>query len=218
VKKSAVLTGVSIVASVIIWDAVLFANGYSVFPPPHGPLILLFVLALLFLASGGAALVAVIAIFRKRFQLAVGLVVVVCLSWALSPRFFAPSSFLFGLAARVRSSTSPAEIESAAQLCTSLLPQGGYIHGPKKSGPDRNPEEEQETRRRWDALSRYGFVHLGDDRCLVFVQPPDVTFEWGGSVLGHWGIRVLGSRHDAAPEYYLDSLRYSDKTLLFVDH
>jgi hypothetical protein len=216
VKKSAILTGVSAVASVIIWDAVLFANGYSVFPS-YSPLIVLLVLAVLFLASGGAVLVAVIAIFQKRFQLAVGLIVVGCLSWALSPCFFARSSFLFGLAARVRSSANPAEIESAAQLCASLLPRGGYIHGPNRSGPVQKPEAEQESRRGWDALSQYGFVHLGGD-CLVFVQPPDVTFEWGGSVLGHWGIRVLGSKHDAAPEYYLDSLHYSDKVLLFVGH
>ena len=213
-KTTAVFTGVLVVSSVIIWDVVAFAGGYSVFPL-FGALFL--ILPFVFLVSCWTAVFLVITLFRKRLRLAAILAAVVCLSWALSPWFLARSAFLHGLAARVRISTTPAEIESAAQLSLLLRPAGGTIFGPKRSFAG-TAKEEEENKRAWDALSKYGFVHLADDLCVISVQPPDVSFEWGGSVLGHWGIRVLASMDRPVPEYYLDSLRYSDTVLLFVDH
>ena len=213
-KTIAVFTGVLMASSVIILDVVAFAGGYSVFPLFGA---LFFMMPFVFLVTCWTVVFLVITLFRKRLRLAGVLVVALCLSWAFSPWCLARSAFLHGLAARVRSSTSPVEIESAAQLSLLLLPAGGTIFGPKRSFAG-TPKEEEENKRAWDAVSKFAFVHLAGDSCVIRVQPPDVSFEWGGSVLGHWGIRVLASMTRPAPEYYLDSLRYSDRVLLFVDH
>jgi hypothetical protein len=219
-KVIVISSGVFVASSVVIWQAVEFAGGYSVFPLV-GPLLFIptsvFMLLFAFLASCWAAVIVVIALFRRSILLAAVLTIIVCLSWALSPWFFGHSTFLLGFGARLRTSTSLAEIESAAHLSISLLPTGGMIYGPKRRLPGTS-KEEQENKRAWDTLSRYGFVHLLDDTCAVWVHPPDVSFEWGGALPGHWGICVLGSSQDSSPRYYLDSLRYSDKILLFRDH
>src|SRR5689334_846169 len=102
-----------------------FAGGYKAFPLVTRFLptsLLLF--ALTALATVVAAVVSLIALFRRRFAYALILASTVVLCWLGSPWFAGRSLFLRGLAARLHQSSSPAEIESVAQTCLSLLPSG----------------------------------------------------------------------------------------------
>ncbi len=45
-----------------------------------------------------------------------------------------------------------------------------------------------------------------------------VSFSWGGALPGHWGIHVLGSRDSPVPRHHVQSLRFSDRIVLFRGH
>jgi len=214
VKASALAAAITLAVLVVIWDAVEFAGGYSVFPlivpftlcPAS---FLLFGLALL--ATCWAVIAGYKTLSRGHLRYAAIVAIVLCLAWGFSPFFVARRAFLMGFAARLRQSSSPAEIESAARLCLSLMPHGGHAFGPKKIvGPSAGEAEQSE--RVWIAVSRYGFVHLLDDTCVISVQPPDVSFEWGGALPGHWGVQFLGAPDSSLPAF---CIRFSDKIALF---
>ena len=214
-KRITVIAALVMASLVVGWDAMEFVGGYAGSPivPPF-----LFVpasvllLALIFLASCASAIVVLVALFRRQLRLAALLIVVLCASWLLSPWFAARSAFLVGVATRLRTMSTPAEIQSAAQICLAAFPAGGRIVGPKK-GIGLPPEEEKASNRVWEALSRFEFVHLRDDTCVVFVDPPEVVFLWGGALPGHWGIHVLGAADSRAPSYY-QTWRFSDGIVL----
>lgn len=166
------------------------------------------------LVSCLAAITVLIALFRGHFVCVLGLVLALGISWLLSPWFAARKAFLFGLSARLHQSSSAAELLSAADMCVSLMPDGGRAIGPKK-GLRPRPEDAERSKRVWDAIAKYPFVHLGGDRCVVFVQPPEVTFEWGGALAGHWGATVYGSYDAATAPKTTRFLRFSDKIFLF---
>jgi hypothetical protein len=107
--------------------------------------------------------------------------------------------------------------ETASQTCLSLIPSAGRVFGPKKvlGSP---PEELERSKRAWEALSRFGFVYLLDDKCVVFVDPPEVPFTWGGALPGHWGIHVLASSSGRAPLHYVQTVRFSDRIVLLSGH
>lgn len=219
-KRLTIIAAVVVASLVVSWDAVEFAGGYSGFPvvPPFLFVPASFLLfALMFLASCASATIVLVALFRRQLRLAATLIVVLCASWLLSPWFVARPAFLLGFATRLRTMTTPAEIQSAAQICLAAFPGGGRIVGPEK-GLGLPPEEEESGNRAWEALSRFGFVHLLDDTCVVFVEPPEVAFSWGGALPGHWGIHVLGATDARVPSHYLQTWRFSDRIVLFRGH
>jgi hypothetical protein len=212
--KAITVTAIALPILIIAFDIVGFVGGHS-----GQDIILPFTLFPAGLLPAGLALIAscilvvaaAIALFRRRFRRAGALALVLCFSWAVSPRFLPQSPFLLGFAMRLRQLSSPAEITSASQLCLSLMPSGGRVYGPKKIfGP--SPEEEENSKPIWKALDGYRFVHLLDDTCVIFVEPPNVDFTWGGALPGHWGIRVLGSRDTIVVPR---SVRFSDNIVLF---
>jgi hypothetical protein len=222
VKRIAISAAIAVAILVVSWGAVEYASGYSGFPivTPFMFMPLSFLLfALTFLASCLAIIFAMVAVIRGRLgAVGVGVIVVVLfLSWASSPWFLARSAFLRGFAAHLRHTATPAEIELASQTCLSLLPNGGRVYGPNKiMGP--TPEEEEQSKRAWDALRTYRFVHFKDDTCVIFVEPPEVAFTWGGALPGHWGVHVRASDSSELPADYLQTLRFSDRILLFRGH
>jgi hypothetical protein len=94
------------------------------------------------------------------------------------------------------------------------MPSGGHVFAPRKiMGP--RPGEAEQSKEVWDAISSYRFVHLKGDTCVISVRPPEVSFEWGGALPGHWGISVGGSRDDPPRGYYMQTIRFSDGMILF---
>jgi len=218
VKRVIVITAVVLASLAVSWDAVQFAGGYSTFPilVPFLFIPASFLLfTLMFLASCAAAIIVLVALARRQFWLAAVLIGVLGVSWLLSPWFLARPAFLLGFATRLRMLSSPAEIQLASATCLSLMPNGGQAFGPNKVSPD---DQQEESKRVWDALSRFRFVHLLDDTCAVFVDPPSVEFSWGGALPGHFGIHVLSSSDARAPSQYLQTVRFSDKIVLFSGH
>lgn len=219
-KRATLIAAIALASLVIGWDAVEFAGGYSAFPIvlPFVFLPASFLLfGLMFLASCASAIVVLVALIRRQFRRAAHLIIVLCLSWLLSPWFLARPAFLVGFATRLRMLSSPAEIQLASETCLSLMPGGGRVYGPKK-GLEPPAGEQEQSERVWEALNRFRFVHLLDDTCVVFVDPPDVAFSWGGALPGHWGIHVLASRDARAPSHHLQTLRFSDRIVLFRGH
>jgi len=191
-----------------------FANGYNAFPLVTSMLpTSLFLFALTALATIVAAVVSLIALFRRRFAYTLVLALTIVACWFISPWFAGRSLFLHGLAARLHQSSSSAEIQSVAQTCLSLMPSGGKVFGPKKHmGP--RPEEVEQSQRVWAAISSHAFVHLDRDTCVVFVEPPEVSFTWGGALAGHWGI-LIGRPSESAPGFHYETLRFAEGIILF---
>jgi hypothetical protein len=220
VKRVAISAAIAVAILVVSWDAVEFAGGYSGFPITI-PFLFMPVSFLLFaltcLASCLAIVLALIGTVRGHLRAAGVVILVLFLAWASSPWFLARSAFLRGFGAHLRRSATPTEIESASQTCLSLLPDGGRVYGPKKiMGPA--PEEEEQSKRAWDALRAYRFVHFMDDTCVIVVEPPEVAFTWGGALPGHWGVHVRASDSSEVPADYLQTVRFSDRILLFRGH
>jgi hypothetical protein len=218
VKRIIVITAVVLASLAVGWDAVEFAGGYSAFPIVLPFLFLpasFLLLALTFLASCAAAIVMLVALARRQWWLAVVLIGMLGISWLFSPWFLGRPAFLLGFATRLRMLSSPAEIRLASATCLSLMPNGGQAFGPGRVSPD---DQKEESKRVWAALSQLRFVHLLDDTCAVFVDPPSVEFSWGGALPGHWGIYVLASNETKASSQYLETLRFSDKIVLFRGH
>ena len=215
-KRIAISAAITVAILVVSWDTVEFAGGYSGFPIVISFLFMpvsFLLFALAFLASCLAIIFAVVAAVRGHLHAAGVVILVLFLAWASSPWFLARSTFLRGFGAHLRRTATPAEIESASQTCLLLLPHGGHVYGPKKiMGPA--PEEEQQSKRAWDALSGYRFVHFMDDTCVILVEPPEVAFTWGGALPGHWGMRVAAIDNSPHSEDF-QSLQFSDKIVLF---
>ena len=213
-KRVLIIAAAAIVVAVIAWDAVEFAGGYNAFPIVLGFLpASFFLFALTSLTTCVAAVLILVALVRRRIGSAFILALVVAGSWLLSPWFVARSAFLLGLRARLHQSSSPSEIQSVAQTCLSLMPSGGKIFGPRKVMGSR-PEEAEQSQRVWDAISSHSFIHLDGDTCVIFVQPPRVSFTWGGALPGHWGI-LVGGPFDPAPGFYHQTIRLADGIVLF---
>lgn len=194
-RRVTIITGAVIFVGVVAWDAVEFAGGYYAFPLVTGFLpASFFVFALTSCATLVAGIVVLVALLRRQFHSALVLIAIVITSWLLSPWFVARSAFLLGLATRLRQLSSPAEIKQVAQTCLSLLPNGGPVFAPQRVIGFR-PFEEEQSKRVWNAISGHSFIHLEGDTCVISVEPPEVTFAWGGVLPGHWGICV-GSCHD----------------------
>lgn len=201
---------------VLGWNAVEFAGGYNAFPLTIGFFpASFFLFALTSLATCAAAIVVLVVLFRRHMRYAIILVVTVVGCWFISPWFGGRSAFLLGLATRLRTLSTPAEIQLASETCLALMPRRGRAVGPKKMLDPLNAEQ---SKRVWDALSRFRFVHLLDDTCVVFVDPPEVAFSWGGALPGHWGIHVLASSDVRAPSYYVQTLGFSERIILFRGH
>lgn len=213
IRRSTIVTAIALVGVMLARVAVEFADGYQVFPPSFIILLLLFLLALIL--SIKALLVASVALSRRHGWCALSLVVIGFACWFLPARLTRHSLFILGLSARMRHEIASPEIRQVAQRCLSLMPNGGKIIGPRKYA-GASPEEEKESRRAWDAISSHRLVHLGDDACLIFVRPPDVCFEWGGALPGHWGLWV-GSSHGDEEDYELgrERMRFDDGITLF---
>ena len=202
------------IAAVVAWDAVEFAGGYNAFPLVIGFLpASFFLFALASFASLTAAIVILVAAFRRHIRYAILFSCLVAASWIFSPWFLARSAFLLGLATRLHHLSNPAEIQSVAQTCLSALPSGGLVFGPRKMmGP--RPEEAEESQRVWKSISSSSFIHLDGDTCVVSVRPPEVSFTWGGALPGHWGIRVNAPQGDTRG-YYFQTIRFGDNIILF---
>ena len=189
-KRITIAVAAVMLLSVVALDVVEFAGGYNAFPLVVGffPASLLpFALALI--TTVIVVFVILVALFRRHVQLALVLAAVVFVSWIFSPLFIARSAFLFGLLTRLRQLSSPVEIRQVAQTCLTLMPSGGRVFAPQKiMGPQ--PYEAEQSKRVWDAISGHPFVHLDGDRCVISVEPPEVTFEWGGALAGYWGVCV----------------------------
>jgi hypothetical protein len=182
---------VVLIASVVGWDAVEFAGGYHAFPLVIGLFpASFFLFALTSLATVVATVVILIALFRRYIHHALLLAGAASVCWLLSPWCAARSAFLLGLATRLRQISSPAEIQLVAKTCLSLMPFGGEVLAHQRNIGPVNHFEAEESKRAWDAIRKYSLVHLDDDNCVIFVQPPNVTFVWGAALPGHWGICV----------------------------
>jgi hypothetical protein len=186
-KRFTIVLCVVLVSLVLGWDAAEFSSGYHAAVPWNS----LLVFGLTVLASCTVIVGITVALIRRRFQCALALAAALVGSWLLSPWFLARTTFLCGFATRLRQLSNPAEIQMVAQQCLSLMPSGGAAWGPKKlmgSGPG----EEEKSQQVWSAISSHSFLRLDGDTCAIFVQPPVVRFEWGGALVGHWGICVRG--------------------------
>jgi hypothetical protein len=216
VKRLTTATVLVTAGVVLGWNAVEFAGGYNAFPLAIGFFpASFFLFALTSLATCAAVVVVLVALFRRHVRYATILVVAVVSCWLLSPWFVGRSAFLFGFATRLRTLSTPAEIQLASETCLALMPSGGRAVGPKKL---LDPPDAEQSKRVWDALSRFRFVHLLDDTCVVFVDPPNVAFSWGGALPGHWGIHVLASSDVTAPSHYVQTLNFSERIILFRGH
>ena len=176
VKTSAVIAALSVVILTVVVAAIDFAGGYSVFPL-NLPFTILpataLPLTMAFLASCWAIVAGCILLWRGHVRSMALIAALLCLSW-VSLRYIAGPAFLVGLAARLRSCSSSAEIEAAARSCLSLMPQGGYAYGPDRMTQGASSEEAKEIQHVWDSISNHPFVHLGYG-CAVVVRPPSVA-------------------------------------------
>jgi hypothetical protein len=214
VKRATIIAAVAVVVGVAGWDAIEFAGGYNAFPLALGFFpASLFLFGFAALASCFAAIVAVVGIFRRHVRYALLLAFTLAVCWLVSPWFVGRSAFLLGLATRLHHLSSPDEIRAVAQTCLSAMPSGGQIFGPRKvMGP--KPEEAEQSQRGWSAISRFSFVHLDGDTCVVFVRPPEVSFTWGGALPGHWGI-LVGAPPPPQRYLYHQTIRFADGIILF---
>ena len=163
------------------------------------------------LGSCWAIVAGCILLWRGHVRSMALIAALLCLSWSLL--YIAGPAFLVGLAARLRSCSSSAEIEAAARSCLSLMPQGGYAYGPDRMTQGASSEEAKEIQHVWDSISNHPFVHLGYG-CAVVVRPPSVSFEWGSALTGHWGIQFVSTPNTSPHAYFI---RFSDNILLFQD-
>ncbi len=122
-KRVTIATAIVVVGSILAWNAVEFAGGYSAFPVVVGffPASVL-LLAVAFFASCAAVVAALVSFTQRRFSGAAVVFCVVCVSWLMSPWFLTRQMFLFGFATRLHQLSSPAEIASAAELCLAAAP------------------------------------------------------------------------------------------------
>jgi len=212
VKRLTIATSATIIVAVAAIDLVEFAGGYNAFPILLGFFpASFFLLTLTLFAICVAVIVIFVALFRRQVRYALILIAVLIIGWLLSPRFLAHSAFLFGLAVRLRQLSSPAEIRRVAQTCLTLMPSGGRVFAPQKiMGP--GSYEAEQSKRVWDAIGGHPFVHLDDERCVISVEPPEVTFEWGGTLPGYWGICVGRCRDDWART---QTIPFAEGMLLF---
>ena len=213
-KRTVIVAALALIAGAMGWVAVEFAGGYNAFPLTIGFLPAgLFLFAFTVLASCAAGTAALIALCRRHVGYAGVLAVTIAFCWLVSPMFEGRFAFLFGLATRLHQLSSPSEIRLVAQTCLSAMPNGGQVFGPRKvMGP--KPEEAEQSQRAWSAISRYSFVRLDGDTCVVFVRPPEVSFTWGGALPGHWGI-LVGAPPPHQPYFYHQTIRFADGIVLF---
>jgi hypothetical protein len=217
VKRIAITTAAVLLGSVIGWDAVEFASGYNAFPLLIGFFpASVFLFALMAFATCGGVCTILFLLFRRQLRYASTLAAAMLACWVLSPWFVGRHAFLLGFAMRLRQVSSPAEIRLVAQTCLSHTPTKpvfgrlrGYVYAPGKMIASDAAEAEQ-SRRVWEMISEHPFVHLDGDTCVIFVQPPVITFVWGGALPGHWGISVAG-----AAEPYPQTIPFSDDIILF---
>lgn len=198
------------VVGVVSWDAGEFARGYNVSASPLG---LFFLFVLISVTTCVAAVLVLVALVRRRLRCASILALIVAVSWLFSPWFVARSAFLLGFRTRLHHSSSPTEIQSVAQTCISLMPNGGRIYGPQKIMAP-SPIEAEQSQRAWDAISSHSFVHLNGDTCVIVVEPPAVRFIWGGALPGHWGI-LVGAPPERGPYFDHQTIRFADGIILF---
>jgi hypothetical protein len=214
VKRVVIIVAAVIVFAVVAWDAIEFSGGYNAFPIILGFLpASFFLFALTSLTTCVATVLVLVALVRHRIRYASILALVVAVGWLFSPWFLARSAFLLGLGTHLHQSSSPSEIQSVAQTCLSLMPNGGTIFGPRKVMGSR-PEEAEQSQRAWNEISSHSFVHLDRDTCVIFVKPPEVSFTWGGALPGHWGI-LVGGPSDPTPSFYHQTIRFADSIVLF---
>jgi hypothetical protein len=213
VKSITIIAAFAVIAGALGSDAVEFVAGFNSFPVPIGFLrsaCLSFAWSAF--ATSAAVIVIGVALFRRRIECAVILALTIVTCWLVSPLLAGQPMFLLGFATRLHVSSSPAEIQSVAQTCLSLMPDGGSIYGPRKSlGPP--PEKVERSRRAWNAIRGHSFVHIDGDTCVIFVRPPEVTFSWGGALPGHWGVHVGRSERRRPFEY--QTLPFADGITLF---
>jgi hypothetical protein len=214
VKRATILSAVALATGAVGWNAVEFVGGYNVFPLTLGFLpTSLFLLAFTASATCVVAVIILVVLFRRRFRYALLLVSTIAACWLVSPWFAGRSAFLLGLATRLHKLSTPDEIRAVAQTCLSAMPGGGQIFGPRKIvGP--KPDEAEQNQRAWSAISKYPFVHLDGDTCVVFVRPPEVSFTWGGALPGHWGI-LVGSPPPHQPYFHHQTIRFAEGIILF---
>lgn len=216
-KRIVIATATVLAGSVIGWDAVEFASGYSAFPILIGFFpASLFPFALMAFATCAGAGMILFLLSRRQLWHASALAAVMLVCWVLSPWFGGRYAFLLGFATRLRQVSSPAEIRLVAQTCLSHTPTKpvfgrlrGYVYAPQKIMTSDAAEAEQ-SKQVWEMISEHPFVHLDGDTCVIFVQPPVITFVWGGALPGHWGISVAGTA-----EPYPQTIPFSDGIVLF---
>ena len=117
-------------------------------------------------------------------------------------------SFLFGFAYQVRRIAAPEQIEQTAMKCLELLPAGGTIGAPRAFL--REPKDEA----LWSLLPHHDFLRLGDDTCMIYVDPPRVEFGWGGALIGHTGIRYSADANSRRSWDYA-SLRWNQRITFY---
>ncbi|HKP04276.1 MAG TPA: hypothetical protein VJU77_13065 [Chthoniobacterales bacterium] len=209
-KSITIIAAFAVIAAVLGSDAVEFVAGFNSFPVPIGFLrAACFPFAWSAFATGAAVIVA---LFWRRIECAVILALTIVTCWLVSSLLAGRPMFLLGFATRLHVSSSPAEIQSVAQTCLSLMPDGGSIYGPRK-GLRPPPEKAEQSRRAWDAIRAHSFVHMDGDTCVIFVRPPEVEFSWGGALPGHWGVHV--GRSELRPPFYHQTLSFSDGITVF---
>jgi hypothetical protein len=178
---------IALIATIIAAHVIEFLGGLRVFPVTVYLFPAVLVPQLLTLVIVPWLAVTLIPVRRPRVILrGIGSIAIAFVLWAICIFAFRIPSFLLGLIWQVRRVATTGQVESAAQKCLQLLPNGGEVKGPNAFARETYDDE------RWHQIKDYAFVRLADNDCVIYVDPPRVEFAWGGALMGHTGIRYSG--------------------------
>jgi len=106
----------------------------------------------------------------------------------LAAGFFTARANIFqiGFRQRILSTVSPAELREIAPVCSTAIPLDGRLPGPQ----NWSPSDEPEYRGKWNVLIERTSLGKLDAPTVIFNHADSVEIDWGGALVGHWGIII----------------------------
>jgi hypothetical protein len=106
----------------------------------------------------------------------------------LAAGFFTARANIFqiGFRQRILSTVSPAELREIARVCSTAIPLDGRLPGPQ----NWSPSDEPEYRGKWNVLIERTSLGKLDAPTVIFNHADSVEIDWGGALVGHWGIII----------------------------
>ena len=142
----------------------------------------------------------VVSIFkRKEFVYKFILCVIALAAFVIILNSF-PSSkiFLFGFRTYVLSRVTPDQIEDIASSFDK------YVSPDKKlSGPKNYSTDELDNKSKWAHVSENSAIGQLNDSCVLYKTDDDgIIVEWGGTLIGHWGLRITKGNIQRLPQEF----------------